>query len=117
MKHLLILVSLLFMSSGLSAQGKRIPKLIVKKGQTYVVGPENMLFVDTLILEDKATIQFAPDRQGVLEAKAVYVGKDCLVTSRGARGKDGRSNKPGTDGEDGGSLTLTLHLKELKSLR
>ena len=116
MKHLLILVNLLFLSFGLSAQDNRLPKLIVKKGQTYVVGPENTLFVDTLILQDKATIQFATDRQGVLETKVVYVGKDCLITSRGESGKPGKDNKPGTDGEDGGDLSLVLRLKELKSL-
>lgn len=116
MKHLLILASLFFLSSGLSAQDKKIPKLVVEKGQTYVVGPENMLFVDTLILEDKATIQFAPERQGVLETNVVIVGKNCLITSRGTNGNPGKNNEPGTDGENGGDLSLVLRLKELKSL-
>lgn len=116
MKHLLIVAGLLFFSYGLSAQDKKLPKLIVKKGQTYAVGPENTLFVDTLILEDKTTIQFAPERQGVLETKVVFIGKDCLITSRGANGKDGKKDNPGTDGENGGDLSLVLHLKELKNL-
>ncbi|SFG36754.1 hypothetical protein [Pontibacter chinhatensis] len=116
MKQLLILASLLFLSSSLSAQDKKIPKLVIEKGQTYVVGPENTLFVDTLILEDKATIQFAPDRQGVLETKVVFVGKDCLITSRGANGKAGKNANPGTDGENGGNLSLVLPFVDLGGL-
>ncbi|MFD3000717.1 hypothetical protein ACFS7Z_10125 [Pontibacter toksunensis] len=115
-----VLTSLVFalsclLSVSLLAQ-KTIPKLEIARGETYVVENRNQLFVDTLIMHDKSTIAFDPSQYGVLEAKAVYIGKRCLITSRGKNGKDGFRNNFGTDGTGGGSLTLTLNFKELDDL-
>lgn len=98
------------------AQTPSLSKLEIAKGDTYVVEPRNQLFVDTLIMHDKATIVFNPALYGVLEAKAAYIGKKCTITSKGKDGKDGTGNKHGEDGTDGGNLTLTLHFEELNDL-
>lgn len=47
------------------AQATSIPKLEVAKGDTYTVGPENTLYVDTLILHAKAAIRLALSQHGV----------------------------------------------------
>ena len=98
------------------AQTPSLSKLEIAKGDTYVVEPRNQLFVDTLIMHEKATIVFNPALYGVLEAKAAYIGKKCTITSKGKDGKNGTGNKPGEDGADGGNLTLTLHFEELIDL-
>lgn len=98
------------------AQTHSLSRLEIAKGDTYVVGPKNQLFVDTLVMHDKSTIEFDPAQYGVLEAKAVYIGKKCIITSKGENGKDGFRNRQGTDGAHGGSLTLTLYFEELDDL-
>ncbi|MDX5419773.1 MAG: hypothetical protein LPK09_11205 [Hymenobacteraceae bacterium] len=98
------------------AQHTSIPKLEIAKGDTYTVGPENTLYVDTLILHDKATIRFASSQYGVLDVKTAYIGKKCTVTSKGADGSVGKGNRPGQDGKSGGNLTFSIHFEELGSL-
>ena len=100
----------------LLAQKSSISKLEIKKGETFLVRSKNQLFVDTLIMHDKSTIAFDSEQYGILEAKAVYIGKKCTITSKGKNGKDGFRNRQGTAGADGGSLTLTLHFKKLDDL-
>ncbi|MHC2990755.1 hypothetical protein OB13_03860 [Pontibacter sp. HJ8] len=98
------------------AQATSIPKLEIAKGDTYIVGPENLLVVDTLILHDKATIRFAPNGKGRLAAKVAYVGDACTITSKGAHGKHGKLGTAGTDGEDGSNLEIAVHFMKLGSL-
>jgi hypothetical protein len=98
------------------AQQANIPKLVIAKGTTYVVGLDNTLKVDTLIMQDKSTIRFAPSMQGVLEAKVAMIGNNCSISSKGADGQKGLDVSPGGDGEDGGNLTVVLNLSSLGRL-
>lgn len=132
---LLPLAALLALSfSTATAQQGPISKLVITKGETYTVGPDNTLLVDTLIMHDKATIKFATGQLGKLGARIAYIGDNCLITSKGADGENGKALKPGvaslpgrtgkaaetgkpsTDGEDGGSLELDMHFMELGRL-
>ncbi|PRY16492.1 hypothetical protein CLV24_101338 [Pontibacter ummariensis] len=115
-KLLITVVALLPVVHATLAQQKRLSKLEISKKETFVVGPENVLKVDTLILHDKATLQFAPRQQGVLEAKVAYVGKKCLITSKGKDGEPGKGEQFGTNGENGGDLSLVLGFEKLGSL-
>jgi hypothetical protein len=105
----------LLVSYNIQAQ-KLQTKLEVKAKETYVVGPENYLKVDTLIMHDKATIQFQGTKNGILEAQHVIIGEKCTISSRGADGKRGEEGNPGTDGQHGGSLSLIMHFIKLGDL-
>lgn len=91
-------------------------KLVIKKKEVYIVGPGNILRVDTLIMQDKATIQFDPTRYGILEAKLAIIGKKCVVSSKGVDGKKGENLNPGEDGTHGGSLSIMLNFESLGKL-
>ncbi|GAB3200428.1 hypothetical protein ABID22_003596 [Pontibacter aydingkolensis] len=100
-----------------------IPKLEIKKNQVYIADSTNTIRVDTLIMHDKATIQFDPGKYGVLEARVAIIGDKCIVSSKGKDGKRsvgtvGRSTgpDPGEDGENGGNLSIALHLEKLGKL-
>lgn len=128
------------------AQHTATPKLVLAKGETYTMGPGNTLLVDTLIMHDKSTIVFAPEKQGMLQAKVAIIGDKCTISSRG---KDGASSNVGvapqraqerrtvnntgmvlangetvnadpmdhgTRGQDGGHLVLVMHFDRLGSL-
>jgi hypothetical protein len=145
-KNLLLTASLSFLFTYTFAQHTAIPKLVIAKGETYTVGTGNTLVVDTLIMHDKATIVFAPETQGVLQAKVAVIGEKCTISSKG---KDGASSNVGiapkraedrrsinnsgivlangevvnadpmdhgTRGQDGGHLILELHFVKLGSL-
>ncbi|WP_276499214.1 hypothetical protein [Pontibacter litorisediminis] len=113
-KKLLSLLALSLLSAPAFAQ--TISRLDVGPGETYVVAPENVLQVDTLVLHEKATIRFSPTQQGVLHAKVAYIGKKCTISARGLDGANGSANNPGQNGEAGGNLSLQLHLEQLGSL-
>ncbi|MCC9167672.1 hypothetical protein [Pontibacter harenae] len=85
-KHLLL--QLLFLGTVQLAQAQTVTlsKLEVRSKEVYMIGSENSLNVDTLILHDNATIQFDPEKHGTMEAKAVYVGENCKITSKGGKG-------------------------------
>ncbi|MBX0335164.1 hypothetical protein K3G39_18165 [Pontibacter sp. HSC-14F20] len=143
---LIVCVPLALSSLTVQAQKSRISKLVIAKGETYTVGPDNILLVDTLIMQDKATIVFAPEMQGILQAHVAIIGDKCTVSSKG---KDGASTQVGiapkrqevrrnlantsttllngevinadpvdngTRGQDGGNLKLSLHFEKLGSL-
>ncbi|TPE43546.1 hypothetical protein [Pontibacter mangrovi] len=112
--ELLLFIAAAFISA--SAFAQRMPKLEIGYGEVYTVAAENTLYVDTLVLRDKASIKFAPAKQGVLEAKVAYVGKDCTVTAKGADGAAGSRKSAGESGEDGGSLSVVMHFAQLGSL-
>ncbi|WP_018479747.1 hypothetical protein [Pontibacter roseus] len=135
-KTLLLLTSTFTLLTLHTAQGQQaaIPRLEVAKGETYVVHENNILVVDTLIMHDKATIKFASDLPAELGARMAYVGDNCLITTKGADGKNSKASKlglaslpgrpgtaaetgkPSTDGEDGGHLELDMHFMELGRL-
>lgn len=134
MKNTLLLIALgILISYNSFAQIKPISKLEIAKGTTYVVDQSNVLVVDTLIMHDKAIIQFANGQQGKLGARIAYIGENCLITAKGADGTNGKAEKPGTqgrvgqpsvktkgaratDGEDGGSLELDMHFMKIGKL-
>jgi hypothetical protein len=99
-----------------TVKGQSVSKLEIKAGQVYVVGPDNRLIVDTLVLHNKAKIKFAANKTGTMVVKAAYVGDECTITSRGEDGEHGKRNVPATNGEDGGNLELNIHFIKLGSL-
>ncbi|MEJ8756137.1 hypothetical protein WG947_03955 [Pontibacter sp. H259] len=107
---------LLLSSFGAFAQTNTYSKLEIKKNEVFKVGPTNMLLVDTLIMHDKATIQFSPEVKGILQSNVAYVGNNCTVTSRGLNGINYTSKTMGTPGQDGGSLDIILHFERLGKL-
>lgn len=98
------------------AQQTAIPKLEISKGDTYVVGQDNTLRVDTLIMQDKAIIKFNPDQHGVLEAKVAIIGNKCVISSKGSEGRDGIDLISGENGGNGGDLSLVMHILSLGKL-
>lgn len=116
MKNLYIIPALLLFAATVSAQTPAHSKLIISKNQKYVVGPENVLHVDTLVMEDKATIEFSPETTGTLKANVAIVGNKCTITSRGANGLNSDSQALGTAGQNGGDLDIALHFDKLGSL-
>ncbi|MFD2245880.1 hypothetical protein [Pontibacter ruber] len=111
------LIAFTFSTQTASAQQQAyLPKLEVQEKKTYVVGPENILRVDTLVMHDKATIKFSPGRDGILEAKVAIIGSNCVIISRGANGINGKDLNPGGDGEHGGNLDLAIHFDSLGKL-
>ncbi|PKV63302.1 hypothetical protein [Pontibacter ramchanderi] len=98
------------------AQQRPLSKLVVAKGETYVAGPDNIILVDTLIMQDRATIKFDPSQYGVLEAKVAYIGQKCLISSKGTNGSKGNRENAGSNGANGGDLTVSVHLAALGSL-
>lgn len=115
-RNLLSAIALLFLSMQAGAQTTKLTKLEIKAKEVYIVGPENSLIVDTLIMHDKATIQFSPEQAGVLKANVSYIGNKCIITSRGANGTHSTHNALGTAGQHGGNLAVTLNLQKLGSL-
>ncbi|PVY43101.1 hypothetical protein [Pontibacter virosus] len=114
---LLIACSLLAISSPIAqAQQSHLSKLVIAKGKTYTVSPGNTLLVDTLIMQDKATMKFDPSLYGVLEAKIAYIGQKCVITSKGSDGKKGNREQAGSSGENGGDLTVSIHFAQLGNL-
>lgn len=129
------------LSAHLHANAQKLAKLEVPAGQTYVVEAPYHLQVDTLILHDNASIQFAPATLGKLEAKAAYIGSGCEISAKGKDGDDGRrglssrngaagspkvsrtispdgeDGSPGENGQDAGYLELYLHFISLGNLR
>lgn len=98
------------------AQTTHIGKLELKPKQVYIVGPDNTLLVDTLIMHDKSVIQFSPEKPGVLKAAVAIVGSNCEILSRGENGQDSEYKTRGTRGKNGGDLNITMHFDKLKSL-
>lgn len=114
-------------------QHTAIPKLVIAKGETYTVGLDNTLLVDTLVMHDKASIVFSSDTLGILKAKVALIGNKCVIS---AKGNDGQHALPvtrgenrtvfanknlynqqnGSPGQHGGDLFLYLHLEKLGSL-
>lgn len=145
-KSLLLSASFSFLFSYAFAQHTTIPKLVIAKGKTYTVGPGNTLLADTLIMHDKSTIVFAPETQGVLQARVAIIGDKCTISSRGNDGAssnvgiapkraedrrtlnntgitlaNGEVVNPdpmdhGARGQDGGDMILELHFDKLGSL-
>ncbi|WP_162427349.1 hypothetical protein [Pontibacter pudoricolor] len=99
-----------------TVKGQSVPKLEVRAGQVYVVGPDNRLIVDTLVLHNNAEIKFAANTTGTMVVKAAYVGDGCTITSRGSDGEHGKRNVPATNGGNGGDLELNIHFIKLGSL-
>ncbi|MBC5993506.1 hypothetical protein [Pontibacter cellulosilyticus] len=89
---------------------------MITEKKTYFVGTDNTLKVDTLVMQDRATIQFDPKKFGTLEAKVAFIGDKCLVSSKGADGKRGTKLKQGENGENGGSLSIILNFESLGKL-
>lgn len=112
---LLLCFSLLFSAQALS-QNNRITKLELKAKEIFIVGPTNMLLVDTLIMHDKSTIKFSPATQSILQANVAYIGNKCTLSSRGMNGEDANKESAGSPGQDGGDLVLIMHLNEVGSL-
>ncbi|MBB6610938.1 hypothetical protein H7F15_07815 [Pontibacter sp. Tf4] len=98
------------------AQNQHYTKLELKPKEVFIVGPGNVLLVDTLIMHDKATIKFSPSSPGTLKANVAYIGSKCTISSRGEDGLHTRKNRPGTRGSNGGDLDITMHFQELSSL-
>lgn len=98
------------------AQTKHISKLELKPKQVYLVGADNILSVDTLIMGDKSVIRFSPEAPGALRVGKAFVGEKCTIESRGKDGEHTRKGRPGTQGYDGGDLDIIIHFEELKSL-
>lgn len=112
----LILATLpVFMAGSVMAQAQHIRKLEVPKKQVYIVAASH-LQIDTLILHDKATLQFAPEQQHTLKVKYSYIGDKCTITATGENGKHGRLGVSGEGGSSGGSIALDMHFMKLGSL-
>jgi len=111
----LLCFSLLLSSQALS-QNNRITKLELKAKEVYIVGPTNMLLVDTLIMHDKSTIKFSPATQSILQANVAYIGNKCTFSLRGMNGEDADKKSSGSPGQHGGDLVIIMHLNEVGSL-
>lgn len=116
MTNTTIITLLLLLNLIVTVKGQSVPKLEIKSGQVYVVGPDNNLIVDTLIMHNKAEIKFAANTAGTMVVKAAYVGDGCTITSTGTDGEHGKRNGPATNGENGGDLELNVHFIKLGSL-
>ncbi|MFC6998968.1 hypothetical protein [Rufibacter roseus] len=106
-KSIFLLVSLLFIANNVVQAQLKSKTLVIKKKDLFVVGPTNSLILDTLIMEDKSTLRFWPHGKGILIVKHAFIGKNCLISSKGSTR---------FHGEDGGPLSLTIEFKELESL-
>ena len=93
-----------------------VSKLVIKEKEAYVVGPENVLKVDTLVMLDQATIQFDPKRYAMLEAKVAMIGDKCVILNKGVDGKNSKRLTPGEDGANGGTINIILNFKSLGKL-
>lgn len=81
--------------------------LVINQGAQYVVKSNNSLILDTLIMEDNAVLHFLPIVKGTLIVKTAIIGNNCFISSKGLTK---------FDGQNGGSLSLTIYFKELGSL-
>lgn len=107
-------------------QAQSFSKLEVAAGDVFYVEAGNQLTVDTLVLHDNATVQFASTSLGKLHAKVAYVGNACVITAKGQDGKNGRngesggvygeSGQSGERGRDGGNLELKFNFVSLGNL-
>jgi hypothetical protein len=118
MKNNYLLTCLMLLPIWCSAQSGQMhyAKLEIKEKEVFIVGPGNMLTVDTLIMHDRSTIKFSSDTPGVLKANVAIVGSKCEISSRGGNGLDSELKKRGTRGRNGGDLDITMHFDKLKSL-
>ncbi|WP_460892208.1 hypothetical protein [Rufibacter soli] len=111
----LCLVAWLWTTPGLSQQVAKT--LVLQKNQIYEVGPTNALLLDTLIMADNSSLRFLPEAQGILVVKTVIIGKNCLINAAGKSGAHGRtSGSTSFDGQNGGSLAITMHFSALANL-
>ncbi|NEM98116.1 hypothetical protein [Pontibacter burrus] len=109
-------IILLFLSLQAGAQTTKLTRLEIKEKEVYIVGPENSLIVDTLIMQDKATIRFSPEKAGILNADMAIIGENCTISSKGADGLDANEKISGSAGQNGGDLKITIHFDKVGSL-
>ncbi|MFD2513393.1 hypothetical protein ACFSRY_05910 [Pontibacter locisalis] len=109
------LLLLLIIPVSLKAQ-EVISRLEIKEKETYVVGPDNVLLVDTLVMHDKAVIQFNPGLPAFIGVNNAYVGKSCKLVTKGLDGSFRRVGIYGSNGHDGDPIEMDIHFEALGSL-
>lgn len=109
MKHLIIIIASIFFSSTLVAQSdsvKHISKLeIKKKKRERIPGSDSTqhLVIDTLIMHDKAHLEFYGKKKVTLEVKHAIIPKKAYLSA--------------TDGKNNASdMNITMRFDELGSL-
>ncbi|MDX5437660.1 MAG: hypothetical protein LPK03_10720 [Pontibacter sp.] len=106
---------LAFLAIPALAQQEHIGKLIVDKKKVFTA-PVTHLRIDTLVLHNNASIQFAAGENNTLEVKHGYIGNNCSILAIGANGKNGSLGSNGADGSAAGHLSLDIHLEQLGNL-
>ena len=93
-----------------------ISKLEIKVKEVYLVKPDNILLVDTLIMHDKAVIQFNQGSPAFMGVNTAFIGKDCKLITKGTDGSLSENNTESLNGNDGSSLEMDIHFETLGSL-
>jgi hypothetical protein len=109
-----LLLALCF-ASNLRAQ-QVIMKLEIKEREVYLVGPDNVLLVDSLIMHNKASIQFNHELPAYVGVNAAYIGNNCKLIMKGRDASYKRTGIFGANGQDGAATEINIHLKTLGSL-
>jgi len=113
---LLLLCFPLLLSAQAPTQNKHHIKLELKEKEVYIVGPDNILLIDTLIMRDRSVIVFDPSKPGVLVARTAIIKNNCVVLAKGADGNKAPAFLPGEDGENGGQLDMYMSFQSLGKL-
>jgi hypothetical protein len=107
---------LLLVASCLTAQAQiRLEKLLLARGEKYLIQASDILVVDTLVMADSTQIILNHEKKdNYIHAKIAIIGKGCEINGAGIKGKDGangvngidqaspcRQGAVGVDGEDG----------------
>lgn len=131
--------SAVLMLTAAVASMSQAAELVVPAGATHIVGPEAAeLKLERLVLEDDATIRFAPGvSRWRVDAARVAIGARVIVDGRGAPGgagtagaaapatpapacRDGAAGEPGAAGTGGGAgvaLVMRLGIERLGSVQ
>ncbi|RAU81618.1 hypothetical protein [Pontibacter arcticus] len=93
-----------------------LSKLEIKAKEVYTVNPDNILLVDTLIMHDKAVIQFNAGTPAFVGVNTAFVSRDCKFMLKGKNGLLKENDPESLEGKDGSSIEIDIHFEKLGSL-
>lgn len=116
-QRLILAATLLLLgdASQLRAQSA-ISRLVINENEVYQVGPDNVLLADTLVMHDKATIQFNQGKPALMGVNAAFIGRNCKVIAKGLDGSFRRTDVYASNGQDGSPAEVNIHFVTLGSL-
>ncbi|WP_162427347.1 hypothetical protein [Pontibacter pudoricolor] len=112
-KNLLLTFIIFLLGIEATSQSRNSRTLEIRSYETFFVGPENELDLDTLIMHNNSILRFDPAKPGKLVARLAIIGRKCKITAKGADGEEGNNFTPGEDGRNGGTLDVFLNFKSL----